>query len=181
MSWRTSLSRHLPLLRFFACVESPSSSGVISWYSSNYEELKALNPEMPLMMRTGENSFPAVTTEIDFETDDLLRYMLQTNRFRNTNGAIASDRVEAAEAYLNTDWSTIRRERWSSPGFDPQMPLVDEEHPDWREDSRIKSDLALFLELKDASDEQKKIIQSGPEKEYERAENVLIMCQRVDL
>ena len=133
------------------------------------------------MMRTGENSFPAVTTEIDFETDDLLRYMLQTNRFRNTNGAITSDRVEAAEAYLNTDRSTIRRERWSSPGFDPLMPLVDEEHPDWREDSRIKSDLALFLELKDASDEQKKIIQSGPEKEYERAENVLIMCQRVDL
>lgn len=132
-------------------------------------------------MRTGENSFPAVTTEIEFQTDDLIRYMLQSKKFRNSNGTIATDRVEAAEAYLKTDWPMIRRERWSSEGFDPQKPFVDEDHPDWREDAKIKSDLALFLELKDAADEQLDIIKSGPDKEYERAENALIMCQRVDL
>eukprot|EP00546_Thalassionema_frauenfeldii_P015809 CAMPEP_0178915378 /NCGR_PEP_ID=MMETSP0786-20121207/11993_1 /TAXON_ID=186022 /ORGANISM="Thalassionema frauenfeldii, Strain CCMP 1798" /LENGTH=225 /DNA_ID=CAMNT_0020588481 /DNA_START=63 /DNA_END=740 /DNA_ORIENTATION=+ len=181
MSWKSSLSRHLSVLRFFGCTESPSSRGLMSWYKSNYYELKALNPTLPMMMRTGENSFPAVTTEIEFTTDDLLRYMLQTNRFRNSNGTVASDRVEAAKAYLQTDWETIRQERMSSPGFDPEKPFIDEEKPDWRDDPKIQSDLALFLELKDAADEQMKIVQSGPDKEYERAENALLMCQRVDL
>ena len=29
MSWKASISRHLPILRFFACSESPSSRGVL--------------------------------------------------------------------------------------------------------------------------------------------------------
>lgn len=152
-----------------------------SWYKANYYELKALNPTMPLMLRTAENSFPAVTTELDFSTDDLIQFMLQTERFRNSNGTIAVDRVEAAKAYLKTDWATIRRERWSSPGFDPQKPFLEEERPDWKDDAKIRSDLQLFLELKSAADEQLSVLQSGPEKEFERAENALLMCQRVDL
>ena len=133
------------------------------------------------MLRTAENSFPAVTTELDFSTDDLIQFMLQTERFRNSNGTIAADRVEAAKAYLKTDWATIRRERWSSPGFDPQKPFLEEERPDWKDDAQIRSDLQLFLELKSAADEQLSVLQSGPEKEFERAENALLMCQRVDL
>jgi hypothetical protein len=136
---------------------------------------------MPLMMRTGENCFPAITTELDFSLDDLLKFMIQTDRFRNSNGTLASDRLEAAQAYLRTDWKTIRQERWASPGFDPQRPFLDEDRPDWREDPQISKDLALFLELKDAAEEQIAVVRSGPDKEFERAENALLMCQRVDL
>jgi hypothetical protein len=135
---------------------------------------------MPLMLRTGENSFPAVTTELDFSTNDLIQFMLQTDKFRNSV-TLADDRIEAAKAYLKTDWATIRRERWSSPGFDPQKPFLNEERPEWKDDVQINSDLALFLELKGAADEQLAVIQSGPDKEFERAENSLLMCQRVDL
>lgn len=133
------------------------------------------------MLRTGENSFPAVTTELDFSRDDVIRFMLQTERFKNPNGTIASDRVEAAEAFLKTDWAAIRRERWNSPGFDPAKPFIDEERPDWRDEPAIASDLALYLELKDAADEQLSVVEGGPDKEFERAENNLLMCQRVDL
>jgi len=124
---------------------------------------------------------PAITTELDFTTDHLLTYMIETERFKNPNGTIAEDRVEAAKAYLQTDWALLRQERWSSPGFDPEKPFVEEERPDWREDPQIQQDLALYLELKDAADEQMRIIQSGPNKEYQRAENSLLLCQRVDL
>jgi hypothetical protein len=151
------------------------------WYKTNYSELKALNPTMPLMMRTGENSFPAVTTELDFTRDHVIQFMLQSNRFQNPNGTPAADRIEAAKAFLKTDWATIRRERWASPGFDPQKPYIDEERPDWRDDPEISKNLATFLELKDAADRQLAVLQSGPDKEWERAENALIMCQRVDL
>eukprot|EP00567_Pseudictyota_dubia_P004145 CAMPEP_0197456054 /NCGR_PEP_ID=MMETSP1175-20131217/42390_1 /TAXON_ID=1003142 /ORGANISM="Triceratium dubium, Strain CCMP147" /LENGTH=224 /DNA_ID=CAMNT_0042990069 /DNA_START=105 /DNA_END=779 /DNA_ORIENTATION=+ len=181
MSWRAQLSRHLPILRFFACPESPSSRGVMGWYKKNYEEVKMLNPTMSLLMRTTENAMPAITTELDFQTDDLLRFMIQTGKFRNENGTVAIDRVEAAKAYLKTDWPALRRERWSSPGFDPEHPFIEQNDPDWRSDPKKASDLALYLELKDAVDEQVRIFKSGPSDEYTRAENALLMCQRVDL
>jgi len=181
MSWKAQLSRHLPVLRFFACVESPSSAGLMGWWKKSYEELRILNPQMPLLLRTTENAMPAITTELDFKTDDLLKYMLQTGKFRNANGTVAEDRAEAARAYLKTDWLALRRERWSSPGFDPDKPFILEENPDWRSDPKIASDLALYLELKDAADEQIRVVKSGPNKEYTRSENALLMCQRVDL
>eukprot|EP00568_Trieres_chinensis_P000331 CAMPEP_0183306862 /NCGR_PEP_ID=MMETSP0160_2-20130417/15053_1 /TAXON_ID=2839 ORGANISM="Odontella Sinensis, Strain Grunow 1884" /NCGR_SAMPLE_ID=MMETSP0160_2 /ASSEMBLY_ACC=CAM_ASM_000250 /LENGTH=224 /DNA_ID=CAMNT_0025470333 /DNA_START=70 /DNA_END=744 /DNA_ORIENTATION=+ len=181
MSWRAQLSRHLTVLRFFACSESPSSRGVFGWYNKNYEELKMLNPTMSLMLRTTENAMPAITTELDFTTDDLLRNMLQTGKFRNENDTIAIDRVEAAKAYLETDWAALRRERWASPGFDPEKPFLDKTNPDWRSDPKIAKDLALYLELKDSLNEQMQVIKSGPNNEYTRAENQLLMCQRVDL
>jgi len=136
---------------------------------------------MDIMIRTSENAFPAVTTELDFNTDDLLKFMIQTGKFCDSNGNIAEDRVEAAKAYIKTDWAALRRERWSSPGFDPEHPFVNEENPDWRSDPQISSDLQLYMELKDAADEQMEVIKSGPNDEYTRAENALLMCQRVDL
>ena len=46
--------------------------------------------------------------------------MIQTGRFRNPNGTIAEDRVEAAKAYLNTDWDKFYQSRLKHPGFDPE-------------------------------------------------------------
>ena len=153
-----------------------------SWYEKNYYQLKSLNPNLKLLLRTTEEANPAITTELDFTTDDLLRYMLQTSKFTNpSNGTPAHDRIEAAYAYLQTDWVTLRRERWSSPGFDPDRPFLDEQDPDWRSDPKIASDLKLYLELRDAKDEQMRVIRSGPDDEYTKAENSLLMCQRVDL
>lgn len=136
---------------------------------------------MPLFLRTTENAMPAVTTELNFTTDDLLKFMIQTGKFRNENGTIAEDRVEAAKAYLKTDWALIRKERWASPGFDPANPLLSETNPGWKSDPKLSSDLALYLELQGAVDEQMKVIKNGPNKEFTRAENSLLMCQRVDL
>jgi len=181
MSWRSGLSRHLPILRFFACTKSPSSRGILAWYEKNYYQLKSLNPRLSLLLRTTENAMPAVTTELSFTMNDLLRYMLQTKKFVGTDGRIAEDRVEAAKAYLETDWALLRRERWSSPGFDPEQPFLDEKHPDWRSDSKIASNLELYLKHKDAMEEQMTVIKSGQNDEFTRAENALLMCQRVDL
>lgn len=153
----------------------------MQFYKENYVELKQLNPAMPLLLRTAKNAMPAITTEITFTTNDLLRYMIDTKRFVDENGTVSEARVEAAKAYLKTDWVTIRRERWSSPGFDPERPFLDKSNPNWRDDPKVAKDLELFLQLKDAAEEQMDVVKSGPNDEYTRAENSLLMCQRVDL
>jgi hypothetical protein len=107
--------------------------------------------------------------------------MIQTDRFRNPNGELALDRIEAARSYLQVDWALIRRERWACPGFDPEHPLLDKLDPDWRLDPFKRQHLGLYMELKDRVDGYMKVIQSGPQDEYTRAENALLMCQRVDL
>jgi len=180
-AWKVSLSRHLPILRFFACPKSPSSRGVYSWYTENYGELTQLNPTMPLLLRTTPNAMPAITTEISFTVNDLLRYMIETGKFCDANGTISEARVEAAQAYLQTDWETLAKERWSSPGFDPARPDLDKIKPRWREDPAIARNLEIYLSLKDAADEQMEVIKSGPDDEYLKAQNALLMCQRVDL
>jgi len=181
MSWKAGLSRHIPVMRFFACTKSPSSRGLLAWYEKNYFTLKSLNPNLPLLLRTTEEAMPAITTELDFTTDDLLRYMLQTSKFTNPNGTPAHDRIDAALDYLETDWVTLRRERWSSPGFDPDKPFLEETDPDWRSDPKIAGELALYLELRDAKEEQERVFKGGEGDEFTKAENALLMCQRVDL
>eukprot|EP00542_Grammatophora_oceanica_P017956 CAMPEP_0194046024 /NCGR_PEP_ID=MMETSP0009_2-20130614/19128_1 /TAXON_ID=210454 /ORGANISM="Grammatophora oceanica, Strain CCMP 410" /LENGTH=224 /DNA_ID=CAMNT_0038691129 /DNA_START=40 /DNA_END=714 /DNA_ORIENTATION=+ len=181
MSWKAGLSRHLPFLRFFGCTQSPASRGVFTWFEKNYEELKYLNPEMPLMMRCHEGAFPAVVTELEFTQDDVFTYMLEKKLFRNADGTVASDREEAARAYMSTDWAALRQERWASPGFDPAKPYLEEDNPNWRDDPVLAKDLATYIELKDAADNALTAAKAGPNKEYERAENSLLLCQRVDL
>lgn len=132
-------------------------------------------------MRTTENAMPAVTTELEWTVNDVLRFMIQSGRFRDTNGTIAENRVEAAKAYLATDWDEMAKLRWKSPGFDPERPCLDEEQPGWKDDPKIKSDLAPYFAMKGAMKEQEEIVKSGPSDEYTRAENALLMCQRVDL
>mmetsp|Transcript_23602 Transcript_23602/g.24058 ORF Transcript_23602/g.24058 Transcript_23602/m.24058 type:complete len:227 (-) Transcript_23602:225-905(-) len=181
MSWKAGLSRQLPVLRFFCCTKSPSSRGVYTWYKDNYEYLKKLNPTLPLQIRTTENAMPAVTTELSFTNFDVVRFMLQTGKFVDGNGSISASRVEAATEYLKTDWPAIRRERWASPGFDPERPHIEDHDPYWKEDPKKASDLATYIQLKEAADAQLTEIKSGPNREYAGAKNSLIMMQRVDL
>ncbi|KAG7354888.1 hypothetical protein IV203_004244 [Nitzschia inconspicua] len=181
MSWKAGLSRYLPAMRFFACPESPSSIGVRNYYLKNYDELKHLNPNFPLLMRTAENCMPAVTTELEWTTNHLLQFMIQTGRFRNPNGTIAEDRVEAAKAYLATDWNKFHASRLKHPGFDPERPNAELSYPNWKEDPSIGSDMQDYLAMKEDMVEQMKVIQSGPDKEYTRGVNALLMAQRVDL
>lgn len=124
---------------------------------------------------------PAVTTEIHFTIQDVLRFMIQTGRFRDLDGNISESRVEAAQAFLATDWEKMQIERFKSIGFDPERPNLDEDEPEWREDPKISSDLATYLSMKEGMLEQLEVIKSGPNDEYTRAENALLMCQRVDL
>jgi len=146
------------------------------FYERNYTELKALNPVMPILLRSGDNCMPAVTTELDFKTEDVVKYMLQKGLF---NGDKA--RIEAAKAYLKTDWKTIRYERWACPGFDPEKPYLEEDNPEWKTDKSITSKLGKYIDLKSAAEEQLETLKSGPNQEFERAKNSLIMCQRIDL
>jgi hypothetical protein len=147
----------------------------------NYDELKHLNPNFPLLMRTAENCMPAVTTELEWTTNHLLQFMIQTGRFRNPNGTIAEDRVEAAKAYLTIDWDKFYASRLKHPGFDPERPNADLVYPNWKENPSIRSDMEEYLSMKENMDEQMKVIQSGPDKEYTRGVNALLMAQRVDL
>lgn len=121
---------------------------------------------------------PAVATEIDFTEGDVLKFMLQTGKFRNSDGTQAQDRIQAARDYLATDWEYLDYCRWKSPGFDPQRPFLGDE---WKSDAKISSDLKEYIPLKEKIDQQLKTIQSGPDKEYKRAYNSLLMMQRVDL
>lgn len=124
---------------------------------------------------------PAVTTELEWTMDHLLKFMIQDGRFRDANGTISEARVEAAQAYLKTDWEQMLVERFKIPGFDPESPYLPEQRPDWKDDPDIQNRLAGYFAIKGAMEEQMKIFKGGPDEEYTRAENALLMCQRVDL
>merc|ERR1711865_803118 len=57
-------------------------------------------------MRTAANCMPAVTTELEWTTDHVLQFM-------------PDDRIEAAHAYLATDWEGIYHSRLAVKGLDP--------------------------------------------------------------
>lgn len=155
----------------------PSRSG---WYSKNYEELKMLNPTMPLLLRCSDNAMPAITTELSFTTSHLLTYMLQTNKFQS------EERADAARkflGYLRDD--DLKKEyetsRWDSPGFDPMRPFLDEEQPDWKKDPKLGTDLKRYIEIHEELEDTWNTLSGGPDEEFTRGENALLMCQRVDL
>lgn len=124
---------------------------------------------------------PAVTTELEWTVNHVLKFMIQTGRFRNANGTIAEDRVEAAQAYLKTDWDALALLRWKKPGFDPERPGLDEDEPQWRADQDVQDKLGPYLAMKNDIQEQEAAFKGGPNDEYTRGENALLMCQRVDL
>jgi hypothetical protein len=152
-----------------------------NWYLKNYDELKHLNPNLPLLIRTADNAMPAVTTELEWTMDHVLRFMIQTGRFRDANGTIAEDRVEAAKAYLQTDWDEFSQSRLMHPGFDPERPNADQIYPNWRKDPEIAGNMSTYLTLKSDMEEQMQTFKNGPDKEYTRGVNALLMAQRVDL
>lgn len=124
---------------------------------------------------------PAVTTELEWTKTHVAKFMIQSGRFRNLNGTIAEDRVEAAKAYIATDWDKMAILRWSHKNFDPEKPYLDDERPGWRDEPQIQADLAPYFAMKNAMLEAESIMKSGPNDEYTRSENALLMCQRVDL
>ena len=133
---------------------------------------------MPLLMRTADNCMPAVTTELEWTIDHVLKFMIQSGKFKNPNGTIADDRVEAAKAYLSTDWDAYNSARLAVPNFDPERPDID---PSWKDDAKLTSGLDKYLQMKNSKEEQMNIFMNGPNKEYTRAVNALLMAQRVDL
>jgi hypothetical protein len=151
------------------------------FYGKYYDEMKLLNPEFSLLLRTTENAMPAITTELEFTTNHVLQFMIQTGRFRNINGTIASHRVDAALEYMKFDWDLFLKERFSIPNFDPEHPAVDVVDPGWRTNEQIQKQIANYMSMKKHQEELMDIIKAGPNNEYERSENALLMCQRVDL
>lgn len=182
MSWKAGISRYLPALRFFACPNSPSSRGVMQWYTANYEEMRLLNPDFQFLIRTVDNAMPAVTTELEWSMDDLLRFMIQHGKFRNLDNSVNEDRVNAAKEYLKFDWDEYTKQRFALKGFDPESPfLVETKGPQWKDDPTISSSLSNYFDMKNFLSDQLSIIKSGPNDEFKRSENALLMCQRVDL
>jgi hypothetical protein len=145
------------------------------------EELKLLNPQMPLLMRTADNAMPAVTTQLDWTMKHLLGFMVQEDKFRDANGTISEARVDAAKDYMNFDFEKMLVERFAIPGFDPERPGLDDDKPGWRDTPEIKSQLATYFTLKRITDDLETTFKSGPDNEFERGKNALLMCQRVDL
>lgn len=139
-----------------------------------------LNPTMPLLLRCSDNAMPAITTELSFTNSHLLRYMLQTNKFQSEERATAAHKFLGflADDALKKEYEVSR---WNSPGFDPMRPFLEDEHPDWREDPKIGSDLKRYIEIHDMLEDAWNILSSGPDNEFRKAENALLMCQRVDL
>ena len=152
-----------------------------TWYTENYQTIKYLNPNMPFMLRTAANAMPAVTTELEWTMHDLLRFMIQTGRFRDLNGTISEARVEAAKAFLAIDLQKMQEERFCVPGFDPERPSLEQEEPEWKEKAEYTEPLSGYLSMKRHMQEQMDTFQSGPNNEWTRGQNALLMCQRVDL
>merc|ERR1712222_130290 len=94
--------------------------------------------------------------------------------------------AEAARKYLGyLNDEDLKKEydlaRWNSPGFDPQRPFLEDTMPDWKSDPKIGLDLKRYIEIHDEMESTWNVIKSGPDNEFARAENALLMCQRVDL
>ena len=162
------------------------SSNGSSYFNNNYDELKMLNPTMPLLLRCADNAMPAITTEIDFTTSHLLKYMLQKDKFKNVDGTTNEERREAAQKLLMMIGDEKLKqefevERWNSPGFDPERPFLEEEFPDWDKDPKISKDLSRYIEIRKDIEETWSKVTSGPNQEWTKSENALLMCQRVDL
>ena len=140
-----------------------------------------LNPKMPFQMRTTENAAPAVVASLDWTIQDVLRFMIHTGRFRDLNGTISEARVEAAKAYLATDWDKYTVARFRSPGFDPEYPHLDEDQPEWKNDVQKQKDLEEYFALKEQIQQQMDTFKSGPDDEWRKGESALLSSQRVEL
>jgi hypothetical protein len=178
---------HLNMKLFFLCTSTTTTNTILNYaalrrfYVNNYDYIKQLNPNMPFMLRTCENAYPAVTTELEWTKTTLAKFMIQSGRFRNRNGTIAEDRVEAAKVFIATDWEKMGILRFSMKNFDPEKPFLDDDRPGWRDEPKVKDELAPYFALKNTMLEAETVMRNGPDDEYTRGENALLMCQRVDL
>ena len=148
----------------------------------NHEELKLLNPNMLIAVRTAENAMPAVTTELDWTKQDVLRFMLQSNWFET------SVQEQAARDFLAFPEDALEEARWALPGHDPARPpdlvLLEQQQPESSSSQQVSTKdthhpaLQPYYQL---LAERNKAWETIPEDLYTRGENALLMCQRVDL
>jgi len=59
--------------------------------------------------------------------------------------------------------------------------MINEMDPDWKSDPNKRRDLQKYLEIKDKVDGEMEVFKNGNGDEFTRAENSLLMCQRIDL
>lgn len=65
MSWRARLSVSLNELRIVYCAKSASSAGTREFVKSNYADLKAFNPGLPIYVRPAEGVEPHVAARYE--------------------------------------------------------------------------------------------------------------------
>eukprot|EP01122_Echinamoeba_exundans_P010629 TRINITY_DN4017_c0_g1_i2.p1 TRINITY_DN4017_c0_g1~~TRINITY_DN4017_c0_g1_i2.p1 ORF type:complete len:126 (-),score=32.39 TRINITY_DN4017_c0_g1_i2:188-565(-) len=71
MSWRARLSTNLRELRFLFSESAKHSEGTRRFVENNYSELKALNPKLPFLIRTGTETRPIVVARYDYGAEKL--------------------------------------------------------------------------------------------------------------
>eukprot|EP00002_Diphylleia_rotans_P004329 TRINITY_DN13157_c0_g1_i1.p2 TRINITY_DN13157_c0_g1~~TRINITY_DN13157_c0_g1_i1.p2 ORF type:complete len:116 (-),score=27.87 TRINITY_DN13157_c0_g1_i1:232-579(-) len=64
--WRATLSRNLQELRFHYNAEAATHRGVVNFLSSNYADLKELNPGLPMLVRPSALAPARIYARYDF-------------------------------------------------------------------------------------------------------------------
>ncbi|XP_062096881.1 NADH dehydrogenase [ubiquinone] 1 alpha subcomplex subunit 2 [Humulus lupulus] len=65
MAWRGQLSKNLKELRVLLCQSSPASSATRTFVEKNYQDLKALNPKLPILIRECRGVDPQLWARYD--------------------------------------------------------------------------------------------------------------------
>ncbi|KAM6565216.1 hypothetical protein CsatB_025214 [Cannabis sativa] len=65
MAWRGQLSKNLKELRVLFCQSSPASSATRAFVEKNYQDLKALNPKLPFLIRECRGVEPQLWARYD--------------------------------------------------------------------------------------------------------------------
>mmetsp|Transcript_10029 Transcript_10029/g.17476 ORF Transcript_10029/g.17476 Transcript_10029/m.17476 type:complete len:114 (-) Transcript_10029:468-809(-) len=67
MSWKAALSNHIRELRVHFCPVAVSSEGARSFVQKNYSNLKALNPNLPILIRDVDDiDHPRLAARYDY-------------------------------------------------------------------------------------------------------------------
>mmetsp|Transcript_18538 Transcript_18538/g.27121 ORF Transcript_18538/g.27121 Transcript_18538/m.27121 type:complete len:138 (+) Transcript_18538:48-461(+) len=66
MSWRAFLGRRLREVRLNLCAKSESSAGLRKYVDSHYVDIKALNPNLPFLVRAVDDVAPNVVATYDY-------------------------------------------------------------------------------------------------------------------
>ncbi|PON94151.1 NADH dehydrogenase [ubiquinone] (complex I), alpha subcomplex, subunit [Trema orientale] len=73
MAWRGQLSKNLKELRILLCQSSPASSATRAFVEKNYQDLKALNPKFPILIRECSGIEPQLWARYDLGVERGIR------------------------------------------------------------------------------------------------------------